>query len=96
MVLLLEDEIDDIARVGRLVMVACLEAHDGKLYGPPTTKEGLYWISPSGPPNTTSISAAFAGRAARRPSKVESAKSLENILVYRKCAAGVSRKGAEG
>ena len=42
-------------------------------------KEGLYWISPSGPPATTSNSAAFEGRAARRPSKVEKAKSLENM-----------------
>ena len=78
-VLLLEDERDDIAGVGRLVMMACPEAHDGKSYGPRTTKEGLYWISPSGPPATTSISAALAGRAARRPSKVESVTSLENI-----------------
>ena len=79
MVLLLEYELDDIAGIGRLVKVVCPEAHDGKLYGRRTTKEGLYWMSPSGPPATTSISAAFAGRAARRPSKVESAKSLENM-----------------
>jgi len=78
-VLLLEDERDDIAGVGRLVMKACSEAHDRKLCGRLTTKEGLYWMSPSGPPATTSISAAFAGRAASRPSKVESAKSLENM-----------------
>ena len=32
-VLLFEDECDDIAGVGRLVMMACLEAHDGKSYG---------------------------------------------------------------
>ena len=75
MVLLLEDECDDIAGVGRLVMMARPEAHDGKLYGRVTTKEGLYWMSPSGPPATTSISAALAGRAARRPRKVESVKS---------------------
>jgi len=74
-VLLLEDERDDIAGVGRLVMMVCPESHDKKLYGSLTTKEGLYWISPSGPPATTSISAAFAGRAARRPSKVESVNS---------------------
>jgi len=55
------------------------EAHDGKWNGPRTTKEGLYWMSPSGPPATTSIWAAFAGRADRRPSTVESAKSLENM-----------------
>ena len=36
-------------------------------------------MSPSGPPATTSILAAFAGRADRRPSKVERAKSLENM-----------------
>ena len=78
-VLLLEDERDDIAGVGSLVMMAWSEAHDEKLYRRPTTKEGLYWMSPSGPPATTSISAAFAGRAARRPSKVESAKILENM-----------------
>ena len=86
-VLLLKDERDNIARVGRLVMMARQEAHDGKFYGLRTTKEGLYWISPSGPPATTSISAAFAGRAARRPSKVERAKSLENI------GAGVEERG---
>jgi len=78
-VLLLEDERDDIARVGRLVMMVCPEVHDRKLYGRLTTKEGLYWMSPSGPPATTSISAAFVGRAARRPSKVESVTSLENM-----------------
>ena len=82
-VLLLEDERDDIAGFGRLVMKACSEAHDGKLCGPPTTKEGLYWMSPSGPPATTSKLAAFAGRAARRPSKVENAKSLENMTSVR-------------
>ena len=74
-VLLLEDERDDIAGVGRLVMMARPEAHDMKLYGSLTTKEGLYWMSPSGPPATTSISAAFVGRAARRPRKVESVNS---------------------
>jgi len=78
-VLLLEDERDNITGVGSLVMKACLEVHDGKSYGRRTTKEGLYWMSPSGPPATTSIWAAFAGRADRRPSKVESAKSLENM-----------------
>jgi len=41
-VLLLEDERDDIAGVGRLVMMVCPEAHDEKLYGRLTTKEGLY------------------------------------------------------
>ena len=41
-ILLLEDEIDNIAGVGRLVMMACPGAHDGKLYVSPTTKEGLY------------------------------------------------------
>jgi hypothetical protein len=81
-VLLFEDELDGSAGVRRLVKMACLEAHDGRLYGTPTTKEGLYWMSPSGPPATTSISVAFAdiaGMATRRPSKVENAKSLENI-----------------
>jgi len=78
-VLLLEDERDDIAGFGRLVNMVCPEAHVGKSYGRRTTKEGLYWMSPSGPPATTSIWAAFAGRADRRPSKVEKAKSLENI-----------------
>jgi len=78
-VLLLEDERDGIASVGRLVMKARLEAHDGKLCGRRTTKEGLYWMRPSGPPATTSIWAAFAGRADRRPSKVERAKTLENM-----------------
>ena len=78
-VLLFEDEGDDIAGVGSLVGMACPEAHGGKLYGRRTMKEGLYWMSPSGPPATTSNSAAFEGRAARRPSKVEKAKSLENI-----------------
>ena len=78
-VLLLEDECDDIARVGRLVMMVSPEVHDRKLYGRLTTKEGLYWMSPSGPPATTSISAAFVGRAARRPRKVESVTSLENM-----------------
>jgi len=78
-VLLLEDEQNDIAGVGCLVMKARPEAHDGKSYGPYTMKEGLYWISPSGPPATTSIWAVFAGRADRRPSKVERGKSLENM-----------------
>ena len=78
-VLLLEDERDDIAGLGSLVMKVCLQAHDSKWCGRRTTKEGLYWMSPSGPPATTSIWAAFAGRADRRPSKVESAKSLENM-----------------
>jgi hypothetical protein len=81
-VLLFEDELDGGAGIRRLVKMACPEAHDGKLYGTLTTKEGLYWISPSGPPATTSISVAVAGMAGiatRRPSKVESAKSLENI-----------------
>jgi len=41
-VLLLEDERDDIAGVGRLVMMVRPEAHDEKLYGRLTTKEGLY------------------------------------------------------
>ena len=41
-VLLLEDERDDIAGVGRLMMMARQEAHDGTFYGPRTTKEGLY------------------------------------------------------
>ena len=36
-------------------------------------------MRPSGPPATTSIWAAFADRADRRPSKVERAKSLENM-----------------
>ena len=58
-VLLFEDERDDIAGVGRLVNMVCPEAHDGKSYGRRTTKEGLYWMSPSGPPATTSIWAAF-------------------------------------
>ena len=79
MVLLFEDERDDIAGVGSLVMTVCSEARGGKMYGRRTMKEGLYWMSPSGPPATTSNSAAFEGRAARRPSKVEKAKSLENI-----------------
>ena len=78
-VLLLEDERDDIAGVGSLMAMVCPEAHDGKSYGRRTMKEGLYWMSPSGPPATTSNSAAFEGRAARRPSKVEKAKSLENM-----------------
>jgi len=78
-VLLLEDERDDIAGLGSLVMKVCLQPHDSKWCVRPTTKEGLYWMSPSGPPATTSIWAAFAGRADRRPSKVESAKSLENM-----------------
>jgi hypothetical protein len=78
-VLLLEDEGDDITGVGSLVMMVRLEAHGGKLYGRRTMNEGLYWMSPSGPPATTSNLAAFEGRAARRPSKVERAKSLENI-----------------
>ena len=82
-VLLLEHERDDIAGVGSLMMVVCSDVHDGKLYGGRTTKEGLYWMSPSGPPATTSISAAFEGRAARRPSKVESAKNLENMTSVR-------------
>ncbi len=59
--------------------MACPEAHDEKLYETPTTKEGLYWMSPSGPPATTSTSVACAGIAARRASKVENAKSLENM-----------------
>ena len=79
MVLLLEDERNDIAGVGSLVMMVRPEAHDGKIYGRRTMKEGLYWMRPSGPPATTSNSAAFEGRAARRPSKVENAKSLENM-----------------
>jgi len=78
-VLLFEDELDGSAGFHRLVKMACPETHDEKLYGTPTTKEGLYWISPSGPPATTSTSVACAGIAARRPSKVESAKTLENI-----------------
>ena len=41
-VLLLEDERDDIAGVGRLVMKARPEAHSGKVCGTRTTKEGLY------------------------------------------------------
>ena len=40
-VLLLEDECDNIAGVGRLVIMARPEAHDGKLYESLTTKEGL-------------------------------------------------------
>ena len=80
-VLLFEDERDDIAGVGSLMMMmVCPEAHDGKSHGRRTMKEGLYWMSPSGPPATTSNSAAFEGRAARRPSKVERAKSLENMV----------------
>ena len=79
MVLLLEDEGDDIAGVGSLMAKVCPEDHDGKSYGQRTMKEGLYWMRPSGPPATTSNSAAFEGRAARRPSKVEKAKSLENM-----------------
>ena len=89
-VLLLEDERDDIAGVGSLKVMVCPEAHDGKSHGRRTMKEGLYWMSPSGPPATTSNSAAFEGRAARRPSKVEKAKSLEN-MTYCKCVAGMSR-----
>jgi hypothetical protein len=50
-----KDECDDIAGIGHLViMMACKEAHNRKFYGPPITKGGLYWISPSGPPATTS------------------------------------------
>ena len=84
MVLLFEDERDDSAGFGRLVKMACSEAHDGRLYGTPTMESGLYWISPSGPPATTWTSvtvavAGIAGIATRRPSKVENAKSLENI-----------------
>ena len=79
MVLLLEDESDNITGVGSLMVMVRPKAQDGKLYGRRTMKEGLYWMSPSGPPATTSNSAAFEGRAARRPSKVERAKSLENI-----------------
>ena len=60
-VLLLEDERDDIAGVGSLVMKVCLEAHDGKLCGRRTTKGGSYWMSPPGPPATTSIWAGFGG-----------------------------------
>ena len=80
MVLLLEDEGDDITGVGSLMTMVCPEAHDGKSHGRRTMKEGLYWMRPSGPPATTSNSAAFEGRAARRPSKVERAKSLENMV----------------
>ena len=80
MVLLLEDEGDDIADIGRLKVKVYVDAHDVKSYELPTTKEGwYYWIRPSGPPATTSISADCAGRAAIRPSRAESAKSLENI-----------------
>ena len=89
-VFLLEDEGDDITGVGSLMTVVCPEAHDGKSHGRRTMKEGLYWMRPSGPPATTSNSAAFEGRAARRPSKVEKAKSLEN-MTYCKCVAGMSR-----
>jgi hypothetical protein len=79
-VLLFEDELDGSTGFHIiLVKMTCPEDHDGKLYGTPTRKEGLYWISPSGPPNTTSIMVAFAGIATRRPSTVESVKSLENI-----------------
>ena len=92
MVLLLEDERDDIARVRRLVIMARQGAHDGTFYGLRTTKEGLYWISPSGPPATTSISAAFVGRAARRPSKAESVKTFENMINVELAW----RKGADG
>ena len=41
-ILLLEDEIDNIAGVGSLMVMVCSGAHDGKLYVSPTTKEGLY------------------------------------------------------
>jgi hypothetical protein len=78
-ILLFEDELDGSAGIRRLVKMVCPEAHDRELYRTPTTKEGLYWISPSGPPATTSISVAAAGIATRRLSKVEIAKSLENI-----------------
>ena len=78
-ILLLEYERDDIAGVGSLVMEVCLEDRDGKLYGQRTTKEGSYWMSPPGPPATTSTAVDCTGRAAIRPSKAEAAKSLENI-----------------
>jgi hypothetical protein len=78
-VFLLEDERDDIAGAGSLIMVVCSEAHEGRSCGRRTTKEGLYWMSPSGPPATTSISVDCTGRATIRPSKAEAAKSLENI-----------------
>ena len=42
MVLLLEDECDDIAGVGSLMVMVCPEAQDEKLYGRRTMKEGLY------------------------------------------------------
>ena len=78
-VLLLEDERDDIAGVGGLVKEACPEAHEEKSCGRRTTKEGLYWMSPSGPPATTSISVDCTGRAIIKPSTAVAVKSLENI-----------------
>ena len=79
MVLLLKDERDDIAGVGGLVKEASPKAHEGKSCGGRTTKEGLYWMSPSGPPATTSISVDCTGRAIIKPSKAVAVKSLENI-----------------
>jgi len=78
-ILLHEDEGDDIAGVGSLKINARLEAQDGKLCRQPTTLEGLYWVTPPGPPTVTWISADFTGRTAIKPSKAESVKSLENI-----------------
>jgi hypothetical protein len=78
-ILLLEDERDGIARVGSLVINARLEVRDGRLYRQPTTLFGLYPITPPGPPTITWILADFTGRTAMKPSKAESAESLENI-----------------
>ena len=79
MILLHEDEGDDIAWVGSLVINARLKVQDRKLYRQPTTLEGLNWVTPPGPPTVTWISADFTGRTAIKPIKAESAKSLENI-----------------
>jgi len=95
-VLLLEDERDDFADLGILVMKVCLEAHNRKSYWRPTTKEGLYWMRPSGPPATTSISVDCTGRAARRPSKAETAKSLENIACVSKMWSCRAEKRSRG
>ena len=78
-ILLLEGEGDGIADVGILVINARLEDHDGKLYRQPTTLVGLNWVTPPGPPTVTGKSADFTGRTAMKPSKAESAESLENI-----------------
>lgn len=79
MILLLEGERDGIADGSILGINARLEVHDAKLYRQPTTLLGLYWIMPPGPPTVTGKSADFTGRTAMKPSKAESAKSLENI-----------------